>query len=181
MRLHTNAHAGNLSFAATAARVAIVRGDEKGSRSHERAYDVQLTGHSARAVNAGTARYANRGAAAERAATWDQWGIFLGSLYAVDPAMLVGSKSHPIYENAEHFHWTTSGRFDRWDWEESKEHLQHHWEYQGRSVSGLYVVHNCKGSKSFGECFAQTRRLTSMSWTDFKKMTEPNYDFDGTI
>lgn len=42
-----------------------------------------------------------------RAPVWDQWGIFLGSLYLFDPELIV----HPEYPSAAVFHWCTADRF----------------------------------------------------------------------
>lgn len=45
------------------------------------------------------------------AASWDQWGVLLANLFAIDPDMVVGSVKHPTYDGAEHFHRLTDGRF----------------------------------------------------------------------
>lgn len=73
-----------------------------GSRSRARAFNVLLTGESRRRPNSGA-----RGAGDLYAATWDQWGVFLGYLFGIDPDMLT-----PYYADAADFDYKTDGRFD---------------------------------------------------------------------
>lgn len=54
-----------------------------------------------------------RQSSGEYAATWDQWGILLSNLFAIDPRMKVGSYAHPYYDGVDDFHWQTFDRFKR--------------------------------------------------------------------
>lgn len=80
---------------------------EYGSRTHERAFEVGLSGSGGR-PNSG--KY---GAGGDyQAATWDEWGAFLGALYDADiNARCGGSVRRPVYRDAEHFHFKTGSRF----------------------------------------------------------------------
>lgn len=67
------------------------------------------TTHSARRAN-------DRGQGASMglyAATWDQWGVLLSSLFFHDPLMKVGGHKRPYYDGADDFHFQTGGRFKR--------------------------------------------------------------------
>ena len=73
--------------------------DPKGSRSHARAFEVQLeswdyeVGDGRRRGNDGA-----YGAMQEAwAATYDEWGWFLAALYRVDQDMICGSNKNPVY------------------------------------------------------------------------------------
>lgn len=107
MRLHTDVLTrDDILNAAKGGTIAFDRLTEHGSRSHARAFEVKLTG-SGTHTNSG--RYgANTW---EQAATWDEWGIFLGRLYEIDRNLLVGSAKNPIYEGWDDFHWQTGERF----------------------------------------------------------------------
>src|SRR5690606_21142873 len=93
-----------------------------GSRSHARAFEVRLEG------NGGHRNSGAYGAQTdEQAATWDEWGIFLARLYAIDPEMVCGTIKRPIYRNAEHYHWTTGKRFT---WlTHGGQHARHRWVF----------------------------------------------------
>ena len=104
MRIHsdilTNRH---LIDAAAVARVDFDQWEDKGSRKRDHAFDVTLTGESRRRPNRGTSADRNhRG----YAATWDQWGVFLAALFAIDPNMVT-----PYYADAEDFAFRTADRF----------------------------------------------------------------------
>ena len=59
--------------------------DQVGSRSHDRAYVVRLSG---------TSKNAMRGLP-DHAATWDEWGIFIAELFKLDPDAKIGQyKTH---------------------------------------------------------------------------------------
>jgi hypothetical protein len=75
---------------------------EKGSQSHPRAFKIVLSGTSPRRGQAtiGDSEY--------YAATWDQWGIVLGALFAIDPSARVPG----VYADGGDFHWQTGGRFN---------------------------------------------------------------------
>lgn len=72
---------------------------ERGSRSRDRAFEIVLTGSSAHRGQSGDRDYA--------AATWDEWGVFLGALFAADPNARVAG----IYEGRDDYDWQTGERF----------------------------------------------------------------------
>lgn len=81
---------------------------EHRSTTHARAFEVKLGSYS-KAPGDGR-RWGNSGGygatsqtTGEYTATYDEWGWFLAALYQVDPVMVVGSKSSPIYSDADHF------------------------------------------------------------------------------
>lgn len=74
---------------------------EYGSRSRARAFEIVLEGNSCYGGQWGNRDY--------KAATWDEWGVVLGRLFAMDPNARVAR----IYEGADHFHYATGERFDR--------------------------------------------------------------------
>lgn len=80
----------------------------KGSRTHDVAYDVILSGESGRYTNQ---RWVN-GDGVE-AATWDQWGIYLAVIFEADPEAKCVGGGGGGYANAEDFHRKTGGRFER--------------------------------------------------------------------
>lgn len=103
MRIHTDRLTmSDLFDAAKIARVEFDRLDQKGSRSRDRAFDFTLTGESRRRPN-------NRGQGDPDAyaATWDQWGVFLGVLFDRDPKMVT-----PYYKDAAEFDYRTDYRFN---------------------------------------------------------------------
>lgn len=109
MRIHSD----NLLYTVLrdAARVARVDMDltRHGSRSRAEAFNVTLRGESNRAPNRGTAKGMDRFDRfdrPERAATWDQWGVFLGILFDYDPEMKT-----PYYKDREDFNFRTNNRF----------------------------------------------------------------------
>lgn len=161
MRIHSNvlqftdirrAHDGLAGVYATVS--------QHGSRSHARSFEVSLEGN-------GYARNTGRYGAdqsGDSAATWDEWGVFLGRLYVLDPEMIVGTPKNPIYSGAEHFNWSTGNRFAptatlRHDDSLSvayvtqdvqlpaDTHKRHAWNYAEVNVTGRYSVSTCKGSK----------------------------------
>lgn len=90
-----------------------------GSRSRIRAFKFTLTGNSSHWRNGGTYG-ANHD---DRAATWDEWGMFLAHLFDVDPQAHCGKNS---YLSAEHFHWSTSDRFRALT--PPYQHARHRWQ-----------------------------------------------------
>lgn len=107
MRIHTSTLTySNILDAAREARVWIEQQTQHGSKSHPRAFEIHLTGESRRKPN-------RRGAGDPDAyaATWDQWGVFLAALFAVDPDMVCGTVKHPIYASGEDFADRTGDRF----------------------------------------------------------------------
>jgi choline dehydrogenase-like flavoprotein len=145
MRIHSDTLDGlELRKAANLAGVNFTRLSLHGSRKREAAFDVILTGDSPRRQNGGE----------DMAATWDQWGIFLGALFATDADMVT-----PYYANAEHFHWVTGDRFKNFD--RAEDHVKgHKWRFAGDSVSGSYSVQEC-------QCGAINRWLNVATWAEF--------------
>lgn len=145
MRIHTSLDEAAFYTAARAARVSFDKFSRHGSRTHDHAFEVTLCGSSTRRPNPG--RGGTYGSD-DFAATWDEWGIFLGHLYAADTAM----KSW-AYANAGQFHDNTDWRFYYLDdtgllWKD--QHRNHNWEFH--APREFY----CKGSKGV-ECSAVRR------------------------
>ena len=131
MRIHSDSlDALEIRKAARIAGVAFTRFNLKGSRSHTGAFDVILTGSSTRRQNSNDNP--------DYAATWDEWGCFLGTLYAIDPAMVT-----PYYSSADHFHWITNGRYRATVGDDFERGHNHRWEFSGESATGAYMVHGC--------------------------------------
>ena len=91
----------------------------RGSRSRKGALEVKLTGNSNHRPNSG-----NYGAGDDYAARWDEWGIVIAELFALDPRATIGH-----YPDAYTFHAYTVGRFRRLRGSET--HLQHRWNQGG--------------------------------------------------
>lgn len=153
MKIHSNTLTdADLYTAARQAAVGFTRKDAKGSRSRARAWDIILTGHSNTRQNFGD----------DYAATWDEWGIFLGHLFAVDPEMTA-----TYYSSADEFHWMTGDRFRTLA--HADQHLRHTWKYQGASATGTYAVSECK-------CGAIQRRMVRGTFSDSIR-----HEFDGVV
>jgi hypothetical protein len=146
MRIHSNSiDALEIRKAARLAGVGFTRLSLHGSRSRAFAFDVILTGNSPRNQNGGD----------EKAATWDQWGHFLNTLFTLDPAMVT-----PYYADAEHFHWSTGNRYAG-GFDLADDHVKgHKWQFSGDSAGGGYMVHECK-------CGAIRRFLHRGTWAEF--------------
>jgi hypothetical protein len=109
MRLHTNVLTyGDVVNAARAARVDW-KITEQGSRSHARSFDVSLRGESRR--NAMFSWKVENPYGNEKAATWDQWGVFFSHLFRMDPRMVAGSVKRPQYADNTAFQMQTFARF----------------------------------------------------------------------
>jgi hypothetical protein len=122
MKIHTSATREQVAEAMRTAMVQPDRFEEKGSRSHVRAFDVTLTGGSNRRPNNGDYNPNSY------AATWDQWGVFIAAIFAIDP-----DSKMTYYANAADFHWQTDwrfgdGQFVRWP---SDAHGDHKFEFTG--------------------------------------------------
>lgn len=102
---------------------------EYGSRKRKRAFEVQLSGSSPRQAQSG---YWN-------AATWDEWGVYLGRLFLLDPEMTT-----TYYADAETFHRQTCDRFRDGTMPEDT-HAQHKWVYDFEKSQpwGGSPVHYC--------------------------------------
>lgn len=145
MRLHTDTlTASNIYAAASAQGMRGVSVDvvSRGSRIRGHAFDVHLTGTSSRRTNTG-----HRGAehyGGDFAATWDEWGMFLGALFVADPFMVAGSGlKSAVYAGAAHFRDMTVGRFidddGRGGWSliltapHQHDRAGHRWQYVSQS------------------------------------------------
>jgi hypothetical protein len=69
-----------------------------GSRSHDHALSVRLSG---------TSKYAMR-SLPDKSATWDEWGNFIAALFKRDPEAKIGQ-----YENCDDFILKTSREYER--------------------------------------------------------------------
>ncbi|AEQ21049.1 hypothetical protein E3_1330 [Rhodococcus phage E3] len=141
MRIHTNLDHGDLADAARHAGVIIARSSQHGSRSRERAFEVTLSGSGrtgSRWANSGS-----YGASSSKAATWDEWGIFLAELFRRDPELK--TKEYP---SLDAFEWVTVNRFRTLT--ADRQHVQHRWADVERVAGGRYHISSCK-------CGAQVR------------------------
>jgi hypothetical protein len=104
MRIHTDhLSESDIYTAARFARVDVVKLEAHGSRKRDHAFDVKLEGESRRAPNGGAS---GKGYATGKAATWDQWGVFLSVLFDLDDAT-----STPYDDGRQAFHDRTFDRF----------------------------------------------------------------------
>jgi hypothetical protein len=108
----------------------------RGSKSHDHAWDVYLTGTSSRRPNSRSGEYSHDG----YAATWDEWGMFLAELFRRDAA----ATAPGVYDSAEHFRWATGARFDTLDPADQHGRAGHKWESTGEAVTGTYTVRECR-------------------------------------
>lgn len=116
MRIHTSATLEDVREAGKVARVTFTTLAEHGSRSRDRAFEVILSGESSRWPNGG------RDTMNGKAATWDQWGVFLAHLFDVDPQLRCQA-----YDGAYDFHMQTTERFaDGWP---DDAHGDHSWDW----------------------------------------------------
>ena len=99
-----------------------------GSRSHERAFEVQLGTHDKASLPAGytdqngrkmtARRYKNSGGSGTASgadcsvwsATWHEWGWFMAEVFRADPGAMFGSKSAG-HHGADDFSAKTHGEF----------------------------------------------------------------------
>lgn len=93
---------------------------EHGSRKRDHAVVVYLSGSSP---------YRSQTDREEYAATWDEWGIFIRTLFQIDPSAIIGD-----YPDLETFQRFTGERFDTLT--PATQHRRHKWEYDG-------VGHSC--------------------------------------
>lgn len=155
MRIHTDKLDENdMLTAAIHAGVIMHRLSRHRSQSRDHAFDFYLEGSGRTGGqwgNTGTS-----GASPVRAATWDEYGIFIARLYTKDPEAHFGKNS---YQNAEHFHWVTGDRYKTLT--PDQQHLKHIWDYTGSSAGGIYHVSTCK------KCPAILRRPAyGYTWED---------------
>ena len=100
---------------------------QHGSRKRDRAWEVKMRGTSARRPNFynGDGSYA---------ATWDQWGVFLGNVFRADPDATVPG----VYDSADDYSRKTFGRFDS-PGMPADAHGDHKFDYNGTPC-----VNGCK-------------------------------------
>jgi hypothetical protein len=114
MKIHTDRlTASDIYSAALTARVDVIDLEESGSKSHERKFSFRLEGESNRRPNFGTARV-DRFDRPERAATWDQWGVFLAILFYTDAERTFEVSRNMMtdrHEDIVGFAHRTQGRF----------------------------------------------------------------------
>lgn len=96
---------------------------QHGSRSHARAFEVRLRGNGRTG-----GQWGNTDAPS---ATWDEWGVFLGRLYAIDPYMMCGNAKAPVYLDRDDFDYQTDYRFDGGVIPEDT-HVKHFWDFVDR-------------------------------------------------
>jgi hypothetical protein len=84
--------------------------DPKGSRSHMRAFEVQL--ESVDCIARDGRRRGNDGAYGAMqemwAATYDEWGFFLAALFRVDPDLICGTVKNPVYDGVDDYNEKTA-------------------------------------------------------------------------
>lgn len=129
MRIHLNADlsVSDLAKAAAPAEIAETVTTHQSRRAHH-AVDVYLSGSSGRRARMGRADY--------RAATWDEWGVFLSAVFTLDPTAQTGD-----YHSPEHFHWATGYRFRTPHLPENT-HRQHRFT-RDTAATGTYEVLTC--------------------------------------
>jgi hypothetical protein len=132
MRIHTNeVLSGDIYDAAKAARVTVVRAGLHNSRIRDHAWDIALEGESRRATMAGTGK----------AATWDQWGVFLDYLFMEDDDLTIPR----VYPTRYDFDARTAYRF-----EDAEFPVDYHGDHTFR-YSGIPCEQQCT------KCSARTR------------------------
>jgi hypothetical protein len=124
VRIHTDATSGEVYRATEGLPVTWHTLEEHGSRTHARSFEIRLEGSGGR-NNAG--HYG----ADFNGATWDEWGAVLARIFALDPtARMGGTTAHPVYSDAEDFHYQTADRFRSGELP-ADTHPRHRWVYQG--------------------------------------------------
>jgi hypothetical protein len=120
MRIHTNLTENEVKSAISAAGAYSTKFSVHGSRKAKFGYDVILGGNSNHRQNQGN----------DYAATWDQWGVFLGAIFNADPDATCWA-----YKSGEDFNFQTNNRFaDGWP---NDSHGDHKW------VVGAPFVQHC--------------------------------------
>lgn len=98
MRIHTSLTESEIrSIALSVPRVTIAHSAKHGSRKRTGAVEIRLHGSSPRNTQA------NDG----KAATWDEWGVFISRVFESDPEAIVGQ-----YQTVDMFEEVTRYRFD---------------------------------------------------------------------
>src|SRR5213596_2251151 len=109
MRIHTSLTREQMTqvLRDSGAKITFHAITEHKSQTHPRAFNLTLEGTGGRN---NTGLY---GAGDYCGATWDEWGAFLGALFALDWDARVGSVKNPTYANGADFHDITTRRFVR--------------------------------------------------------------------
>lgn len=129
MRIHTD-RLTEMDFRSFAddAGVRIELISKHGSRKRKAAFEIHLGGSSSR----------NAMGKDFKAATWDEWGLFISAIYVHDLNAIAGD-----YENAEHFHWATAGRFEN-NVMPADTHQRHEWNcYSLTNVARYFECSKC--------------------------------------
>lgn len=122
MRIHANTLTPvDIYEAAGIAGAEVENLDDHGSRSRARAFNVTLSGAGPTGGRWGNS--GKNGAADHRAASWDQWGIFLAELFRRDDSTTVPH----VYATAADFAWLTGDRYD--DLKLADAHHNHRWDW----------------------------------------------------
>lgn len=137
---------------------------EHGSRKRARAFNVTLTGTSSRRSNPGASGASFR----PRAATWDEWGMFLAHLFAIDPDAHVPG----IYESGDHFRWVTGARFDTLTPADQHGRTGHRWSRYYPNITGVYFVAECtsEGCTATTRYMAHGRQFAEISGQSFREL-----------
>ena len=137
MRIHTNTlYAPDLQDAVNDLDGVSVTASQHGSRDYARAFEVRLEGNGRTGGQWGNTT--------AKGATWDEYGVFLARLYAIDPYMLCGSPKRPLYLSRDDFDFQTGYRFEDGTMPEDT-HKQHRWE---RETDMAQVCVKCSASRS---------------------------------
>jgi len=122
---------------------------QHGSKSHTRAFEVQLEswgkvdGDGRRSGNSGS-----YGAGEDYAATYDEWGFLLAALYRNDIWMVCGSPKNAVYEDMDHFNTRTGFTYAGKDMLEMLESGERHGDH------GDPAPYVRKGSRKVGRAGA---------------------------
>lgn len=157
MRIHTSATQQEIyRLAGDLPGVHIETLTEHGSQTHERAFELALSGNGRHGGNSGRYGAVDDGT---KSATWDEWGVVMARIFAIDPnTRMGGSVKRPTYADAEDFRWQTNGRFGGWtmtgtgaafdtfvaDGMPEDTHPVHRWDWQGTDATRTYSVAQCK-------------------------------------
>lgn len=98
---------------------------EHRSRSRDRAFEISLEGNGYR-KNTGS-----YGASDVYGATWDEWGVVIARLYALDPDAFWGSAKYQVYQDQDDFNWQTAFRFENHENLPEDTHKRHTWRPTG--------------------------------------------------
>ena len=137
MRIHTNTlTAEDIYDAARAAGAVVETCFRHGSRTHDHAYELKLTGNSRQRPNGGS--YGADRDAYAYAATWDQWGVVLGLLFDIDATM------RTTYDKSKgDFHYRTAWRFDDLNPENITIPLSHDHVFRFNGMPGEQMCLRC--------------------------------------